>query len=334
LAAQPQDVESHCDLSSIASDVKTSFQLSPAASQKAHQLIRGASGNEQDSHRIASSQPKFFAPLNGMHVNKFICIEMNYVDHCTEQNVPIPKEPMAFSKFGSCIIGTGDPITKDEHVQKLDYEVELGVVIGKVVPRNATPEVAKECIGGFTVVHDVSARDWQLEKNGGQWLVGKAGDGYAPIGPVIVTTEPGDSIATGTPPGVGCFRKPPRWLAPGDVVECEIDEIGTIVNPIMDPTTSSSTSVSSLPFVAAGIGRLQGMSCIVTGGARGIGYGIAARFGREGASHVTIINLDQESIDRACISLQEVAPSCSFQGKACDVTNMDQVTKTWADIAG
>jgi 2-keto-4-pentenoate hydratase/2-oxohepta-3-ene-1,7-dioic acid hydratase in catechol pathway len=380
LAAKLEDGH-YCDLSSIAPDAPGFFQLSSETRKQADEMIRKASTNPRDDRRILSRYCKLLAPLNGMHVNKFLGIGMNYVDHCTEQNVPIPKEPMVFSKFGSCIIGTGDPIAKDEHVQKLDYEVELGVVIGKVVPRNTTPQVAKECIGGFTVVHDVSARDWQLEKNGGQWLLGKAGDGYAPIGPVIVTTDelsmeqahnsgircrvngetlqdsntsnlvhkvddviaflskfmtlyPGDIIATGTPPGVGCFRKPPRWLVPGDVVECEIDGIGTIVNPIVDRTTSSSTSVASLPFVAAGNGRLLGMSCIVTGGARGIGYGIAARFGREGASHVTIIDLDQESIDRACINLQEVASSCSFQGKACDVTNMDQVTKTWADVAG
>lgn len=97
---------------------------------------------------------------------------MNYVDHCTEQNVPIPKEPVVFSKFASSISGPGEPVAVDSNLTtKLDYEVELGVVIGKTVPRNTPAEDAMEYVGGYTVVHDVSARDWQLEKNGGQWLL-------------------------------------------------------------------------------------------------------------------------------------------------------------------
>lgn len=280
----------YCDLSSIVNDAPAFFALSSMEKQKVKQLIQSAvqqsvsSPAQQRNNKlrtIPSAYCKLLAPLDKMKVNKFFGIGTNYIDHCKQQNVPIPKEPMVFSKFGSCISGTGDPIPIATHVTtKLDYEAELGVVIGKVVPRNATWEVARQCIGGFTVIHDVSARDWQLEKNGGQWLLGKAGDGYAPMGPVIVTVDelplhlaqnagircrvngkllqnsntsnlvhkvdgiiaflskfmtlyPGDVIATGTPPGAGCFRKPPRWLAPGDVVECEIDGIGTIVNPVV-----------------------------------------------------------------------------------------------------
>eukprot|EP00980_Cylindrotheca_fusiformis_P000895 scaffold238_cov95-Cylindrotheca_fusiformis.AAC.1 len=286
----------YCDLSSVAPDVPAFFQLSEATRSNVVDVIL----RDPNARLISPQSCKLLAPLDGnKHVNKFLGIGMNYVDHCKEQNVPIPKEPMVFSKFGKdCIIGPGDPICKDDHVKKLDYEVELGVIIGKTVPRFSSAEVAADCIGGFTVVHDVSARDWQLEKNGGQWLLGKAGDGYAPIGPVIVTTDefslehhahssgircrvngellqdsntsnlvhkvdaiisflskfmtlhPGDIIATGTPPGVGCFRKPPRWLVPGDVVECEIDGIGCIANPVVagGPTTTAG-SASSQPRV-------------------------------------------------------------------------------------
>lgn len=282
LAAQLKDGDGdYCDLSSIANDAPAFFALSPLERQKADDLIKSVSLGTNNALRIPAAYSKLLAPLDKLQVNKFLGIGMNYVDHCKEQNVPIPKEPMVFSKFGSCIAGTGDFIPTDPAVTtKLDYEAELGVIIGTVVPRNATSEIAKQCIGGFTVVHDVSARDWQLEKNGGQWLLGKAGDGYAPIGPVIVTIDempldvahhtgircrvngetlqnsstsnlvhkvdgiisflskfmtlyPGDVIATGTPPGVGCFRKPPRWLVPGDVVECEVDGIGTIVNRVV-----------------------------------------------------------------------------------------------------
>jgi 2-keto-4-pentenoate hydratase/2-oxohepta-3-ene-1,7-dioic acid hydratase in catechol pathway len=162
--------------------------------------------------------------------------------------------------------------------KELDYEVELAIVIGKE-GRRITADKAMEHVAGFTVAHDVSARDWQLKKNGGQWLLGKACDGFAPIGPAIVTPDevgdvhalrlrclvngevmqdgntrelvhnvpaiiayaskfmtllPGDVILTGTPPGVGCFRKPPVWLKAGDVVTCEIENIGAITNTIVD----------------------------------------------------------------------------------------------------
>ena len=72
--------------------------------------------------------------------------------------MPIPEEPLVFSKFGDCITGPNMPVPKDEHTEKLDYEVELGVVIGATVPRYTSKEDARNYIGGFTVVHDVSAR--------------------------------------------------------------------------------------------------------------------------------------------------------------------------------
>ncbi len=210
-------------------------------------------------------------------------------------------------------------------------------------------------------------------------------DGYAPIGPVIVTTDElsleqihktgircrvngetlqdsntdqlvfgvdtivsyvsqfmtlraGDVIATGTPPGVGCFRNPPRWLVPGDVVECEIDGIGTLTSPIVGPIAKSGAknAVTNAALSIAPItGRLAGCaaSCIVTGGARGIGYGIAARLGQEGATRVTIVDLDPSLIEAACTSLKELAPNCKFSGEACDVGDDKAVAQTWDKIA-
>lgn len=164
------------------------------------------------------------------------------------------------------------PLTKE-----LDFEVELVVVIGKDA-RWVKKEDAMKHVAGFTVAHDVSARDWQLKKNGGQWLLGKCGDNYAPLGPAIVTPDElgdphklaiscelngttvqssnteqlifktedvvafcsqfftlkaGDIICTGTPPGVGCFRKPPLFLKAGDSVTCTIEGIGSITNTIV-----------------------------------------------------------------------------------------------------
>lgn len=223
---------------------------------------------------VPKDQATLLAPIVGCE--KIICIGMNYVDHCTEQNMPVPTEPVVFSKFSSCITDPGAPIIKPPEVEELDFEVELAIVIGKTAKR-VTADNAMDYVAGYTVAHDVSARDWQLKRNGGQWLMGKTLDTFAPIGPAIVTTDeigdihnkgircrlngetvqdsntnqlvfnvnkivewcsamvtlnPGDLIFTGTPPGVGCFRKPPLWLKDGDVVDVEIDGIGCISNPV------------------------------------------------------------------------------------------------------
>lgn len=120
---------------------------------------------------------------------KVICVGMNYADHCHEQNMEIPKEPVIFNKFPSCIASPGDPLIWEEgQTKELDFEVEMVIVIGKK-GRAIAKEDAMQHVVGFTVAHDVSARDWQLKRNGGQWFMGKTFDGYAPIGPAIVTTD-------------------------------------------------------------------------------------------------------------------------------------------------
>ena len=117
---------------------------------------------------------------------------MNYREHCTEQNYPFPEVPLIFSKFASSITagGGGARVHFDSRLtQKLDWEVELAVVIGAEVPRNTSEKDADAYIAGYTVAHDVSARDWQMEQNGGQWLLGKTMDTFSPIGPAIVTKD-------------------------------------------------------------------------------------------------------------------------------------------------
>lgn len=126
-------------------------------------------------------------------------------DHCTEQNFPVPKEPVLFSKFASAISGDGDPLPLDEtETAELDFEVELVIVVGKR-GRKIAKEDALEYIAGWTVAHDVSARDWQLKKNGGQWLLGKTPDGYAPIGPSIVTRDEGPAFRDAGALAVKCM---------------------------------------------------------------------------------------------------------------------------------
>merc|ERR1719412_526539 len=225
--------------------------------------------------RIPISDVELLSPI--IKPDKVICIGMNYADHCLEQNVPPPKEPVVFSKFSSSIVGPNDDIEYPEVTEELDWEVEMAIVIGKP-GKKVKKEDAMSHVFGFTTAHDVSARDWQLKRNGGQWLVGKTMDGFCPLGPAIVTADeigdphnlslqclvngnikqdsntrqlvfkteeliawltqfftllPGDVILTGTPPGVGVFKKPPEYLKKGDVVECTIEKIGTVRNTVV-----------------------------------------------------------------------------------------------------
>ena len=148
-------------------------------------LMAAAAAVKSGKWRVAKPV-KLCAPITG--VGKIVCIGMNYVEHCTEQGMPVPSEPVVFNKFPNTICGSGDPIDAcGVETKEMDYEVELCVVVGSVVPRHITPAEADKYIMGYTVAHDVSARDWQLKKNGGQWLLGKTFDNYAPIGPAIVT---------------------------------------------------------------------------------------------------------------------------------------------------
>lgn len=119
---------------------------------------------------------------------KVICLGLNYRDHAIETGAEIPTEPVLFNKFPTTIIGPGATIEKPAVSEQVDYEAELVVVIGqggKHIPR----EQAMAHVGGYTVGHDVSARDWQIGKPGKQWLAGKTFDTFAPIGPALVTPD-------------------------------------------------------------------------------------------------------------------------------------------------
>eukprot|EP00795_Rhopilema_esculentum_P012017 gene12017-2602_t len=229
---------------------------------------------DSKSNLVERSSVELKAPVNP---SKVIGIGMNYVDHCEEQNAPIPKEPIVFGKFPNTIQDPFGPIIYPTESNAVDWEVELAIVIGKHGTHIKETD-ASSYVAGYCVAHDVSARDKQLHSNGGQWLLGKTFDTFCPIGPALVTPDqisdphnlgircrvngqtmqnsttknlifktpqiisyisryfslaPGDVIVTGTPPGVGCFRKPPTYLKVGDVVECEIDEIGCIRNEVI-----------------------------------------------------------------------------------------------------
>ena len=131
-----------------------------------------------DSERIGSCITK---------PGKFVAIGLNYLDHAAETGAKPPSEPIVFMKATSSINGPNDDIEISKDSQKLDWEVELGIVIGKEA-KNITEKEAEAHILGYCLVNDISEREWQIEKMG-QWVKGKSHDTYGPIGPYLVTKE-------------------------------------------------------------------------------------------------------------------------------------------------
>lgn len=120
-------------------------------------------------------------------VGKFICIGLNYADHAAESGMALPEEPVVFFKATSAICGPDDDVEIPRGSQKTDWEVELGVVIGKPA-KYVSPEDALEHVAGYCVVNDLSERDFQLHRSG-QWVKGKSCDTFGPIGPWLVTRD-------------------------------------------------------------------------------------------------------------------------------------------------
>jgi 2-keto-4-pentenoate hydratase/2-oxohepta-3-ene-1,7-dioic acid hydratase in catechol pathway len=202
-----------------------------------------------------------------------IALGLNYRAHADEGHATYPTEPLMFLKATTSLNNPGDPIIlPPDYPEKIDYESELAIVIGKKA-KNVSEEEAYKVIFGFTVANDVSNREAQFKD--GQWARGKSYDTFCPLGPWIVsdldgdhldiscrldgkvmqssntsdmifscrqiiahlskcmTLLPGTVILTGTPSGVGFARKPPVYLRPGQTVECIIEGIGTLSNPIV-----------------------------------------------------------------------------------------------------
>jgi 2-keto-4-pentenoate hydratase/2-oxohepta-3-ene-1,7-dioic acid hydratase in catechol pathway len=136
--------------------------------------------------RVPAATSKLLAPV--ADPQKVICVGLNYRDHAIESKMPIPKEPVLFSKFPSALIGHGANIVLPKVSTKVDYEAEFVIVVGKR-GRHISEASAMDYVAGYSVGHDVSARDWQLEKDGKQWMVGKTFDTFAPVGPHLVTKD-------------------------------------------------------------------------------------------------------------------------------------------------
>jgi 2-keto-4-pentenoate hydratase/2-oxohepta-3-ene-1,7-dioic acid hydratase in catechol pathway len=140
---------------------------------------------------IASGKPidgeiKLLAPVP--RPGKVLCVGLNYADHAKESGQQPPPEPVLFNKLLTAVSAPGDPIVLPRVSKEVDYEAELVVVIGRK-GRYIAEADARQYIAGYAVGHDVSARDWQLRKPGGQWLLGKTFDTFAPFGPQLVTAD-------------------------------------------------------------------------------------------------------------------------------------------------
>jgi len=181
-------------------------------------------------------------------VGKFIAIGLNYSDHAAESGMAVPKEPIVFMKATSCIVGPNDNIEIPRGSQKTDWEVELGVVIGKP-GKYISEQDALSHVVGYCVVHDVSERAYQLEGTG-QWVKGKSADTFGPIGPWLVTA---DEVAN-----AGNLK---LWL--------EVDG-----QRYQDGTTQ--TLIFGVPFLVSYLSRfmsLQPGDIISTGTPPGVGHG-------------------------------------------------------------
>jgi len=119
---------------------------------------------------------------------KFVAIGLNFIDHAKETGSPIPEHPIVFYKTTNCIQGPNDPVMQPKGSTQLDYEVELGIVIGKRA-RNVDEKSALKHVAGYCLMNDVSEREFQIKKGGGQWSKGKGCDTFGPIGPWLVTRD-------------------------------------------------------------------------------------------------------------------------------------------------
>ena len=165
------------DLSSVIKDL-TPDNLIHSTIEKLKSLDLGNLPELSNSERIGSCISK---------PGKFVAIGLNYSDHAEETGAKVPSEPIVFMKATSCVNGPNDDIEITSYSKKLDWEVELGIVIGKEA-KNISEKDSSNYILGYCLVNDISEREWQIEKMG-QWVKGKSHDTFGPIGPYLVTSD-------------------------------------------------------------------------------------------------------------------------------------------------
>jgi 2,4-diketo-3-deoxy-L-fuconate hydrolase len=165
------------DLSGLTPDI-TAAMLTPEGLRKLAEV-------DPKSLPVVAEPGRIAPPYSGM--GKFICVGLNYADHAAESGMPVPAEPVLFTKTTSALIGCNDPVVLPQGSVKSDWEVELGVVIGATARYVSEADAIKH-VAGYCVVNDVSEREYQLER-GGTWDKGKGCDTFGPVGPWLVTTD-------------------------------------------------------------------------------------------------------------------------------------------------
>jgi 2-keto-4-pentenoate hydratase/2-oxohepta-3-ene-1,7-dioic acid hydratase in catechol pathway len=227
------------DLSAIVPDIAGSTLLPDP-------LARVRSTNPDSLPRV-NGTPRLGPCVGG--VGKFICVGLNYSDHAAESNMAVPAEPIIFMKATSSIIGPNDDVVIPRGSKKSDWEVELGVVIGKKA-KYVSEADALSHVAGFCVVNDLSERAFQLEGTG-QWVKGKSADTFGPIGPWLVTTD--------------------------EVPDCQQLDLWLEVDGRRVQNGSTKTMVFGVTFLVSYLSRfmsLQPGDVISTGTPPGVGHGM------------------------------------------------------------
>jgi 2,4-diketo-3-deoxy-L-fuconate hydrolase len=176
------DDETYVDLSDLATDIDEGF-LGSGGLDRIRPVVteRAAAGQVA---RFAGE--RVGAPIARPH--QIICVGLNYSDHAAETGQAVPEEPILFTKAPNTLVGPYDDVRLPRGATKPDWEVELGIVIGKRTSYLSSVEEARDAIAGWVVVNDVSERAFQMER-GGQWLKGKSCETFSPVGPWLVTTD-------------------------------------------------------------------------------------------------------------------------------------------------
>ena len=182
LATADGYIDLHATDPGLPTCVKALLAASPAIRKAASEVA-----SSKTAVKYAANAVKLLPPVP--HPSKVLCIGLNYRDHAIEGGKAIPTEPVLFGKFPNTLIAHGEPIVLPKVAEKVDYEAELVIVIGKRGRHIPNDDSAFEYVGGYTCGHDVSARDWQFRGEEKQWIIGKTFDTFAPTGPVLVTSD-------------------------------------------------------------------------------------------------------------------------------------------------
>ncbi|MFD4662634.1 fumarylacetoacetate hydrolase family protein [Streptomyces halstedii] len=204
----------------------------------------GATAENAETHPVEGAE---YAPVVP-RPSKVICVGLNYRTHIKEMGRDLPEHPTLFAKFADALIGAGDDILRPAETERFDWEVELAVVVGKPV-RRARGEEAERAIAGFTVLNDITCRDWQFRTR--EWLQGKMWDSSTPVGPFLVTP---DELPGGVRPALGL-----RLTVDGEVMQSD-----STADLLFDP-------VHLVEYVST-ITRLNPGDVIATGTPGGVGH--------------------------------------------------------------